>query len=82
MRMTSVRSDDGDKLNMAYQPTAIDIVRMIELGDVYSSLPNDQHTLDYNSQARLSVTSCRNLILSIFSKASVCRKPEYPAMKA
>lgn len=55
MRLNSVSSNSDKELDVEYHPTAVDIVRMIQLGDEAAIIHNNQRALEMDFQAQLAV---------------------------
>ncbi|OZC05160.1 hypothetical protein X798_07869 [Onchocerca flexuosa] len=54
MRLNTARSDDNKELDTEYQPTAVDIVRMIKLGNE-TVVHGNHHALELDFQAKLAL---------------------------
>uniref|UniRef100_A0A8R1XUW2 TBC1 domain family member 7 n=1 Tax=Onchocerca volvulus TaxID=6282 RepID=A0A8R1XUW2_ONCVO len=61
MRLNTARSDDNKELDTEYQPTAVDIVRMIKLGNETEEHDND-HALEMDFQAKLAIAEQMSII--------------------
>uniref|UniRef100_A0A915Q4X5 TBC1 domain family member 7 n=1 Tax=Setaria digitata TaxID=48799 RepID=A0A915Q4X5_9BILA len=62
MRLNSSAVESGKGLDVDYHPTAVDIVRMIELGDETSIVHRNQHVLEVDFQAQLAIAKQMSII--------------------
>ncbi|VIO87578.1 Uncharacterized protein BM_BM9160 [Brugia malayi] len=62
MRLSTSRTNNSRDLGMDYHPTAIDIVRMIQLGGEAAIMRNNQHALEMDFQAQLAIAKQMSII--------------------
>ncbi|EFO25960.1 hypothetical protein LOAG_02517 [Loa loa] len=62
MRLNTERSDNGKELDVEYHPTAVDIVRMIQLGNETTITHSSHHAMEMDFQAQLAIAKQMSMI--------------------